>query len=74
MACMCISGIPQQFEHDVLAALDILRGLPSFGFRSPETDEAIPEIVFDSEMAFAVYFMNELLKGTLLHCAILRYR
>lgn len=51
--CVSVAGITKHFYDDVFRAFDILSSLSPLSFRALQTDEAIPEVVFNPEMAIA---------------------
>ena len=59
-----IARVAQEFKHYILAACDVLRCLSAFRFGRAQSNEAIPEIGFDSEMASALDRFDELLERT----------
>ena len=56
---MRITRISEQFENDALDIPDVLYRLPALCFRRPETHEAIPKVMLDSEMARTADFFYE---------------
>ena len=55
VARLRVARVAQHFDDDVFRRPDVVRGLPALGFRAPQTNEAIPEVGFDPEMAFPAH-------------------
>ena len=50
-----VARVAQHLDDDVLGGPDVVRRLPALRFGAPQTNEAIPEVGFDPEMAVAAH-------------------
>ena len=66
-----IAGVAQHLDDHVLGAANIVLGLTSLGLGAAKTNEAISEVVLDSEMAFAGDLFDELFEIVLRHGGLL---